>query len=124
MNVKLRKEPAASAGVVDSGGAGVAPVPPLQIAALRSAHTVFPGWRVLVCCVCLIRTRRVTAEPYFWALMKAYPTPMDAADAEEGAIAEILRPSGFGNVKERMIRPRRGACSAGTITPSNRRTSF
>ena len=49
-------------------------------------------WRIFVCCIFCNLTKRRSAEPYFWQVLKKWPTPKALSGADYDELAQLIKP--------------------------------
>ena len=52
-------------------------------------------WKIFVCCIFCNLTKRMTAEPYFWEVLKRWPTPENLASANTDELIRLIKPLGL-----------------------------
>jgi methyl-CpG-binding domain protein 4 len=63
----------------------------------KSPHTLLQEqlwqdpWKIFVCCIFCNLTKRMTAEPYFWEVLKRWPTPKKLADADYDKLVKLIQ---------------------------------
>ena len=68
---------------------------------MRSPHTLLQeelnadAWKIFVCCIFCNLTKRVQAEPYFWKVLKKWPSPADMSQVDLEELKEIIKPLGL-----------------------------
>lgn len=68
---------------------------------MRSPHTLLQeelnadAWKIFVCCIFCNLTKRVQAEPYFWKVLKKWPSPADMSQVDIEELKEIIKPLGL-----------------------------
>ena len=60
-------------------------------------------WQIFVCCIFCNLTKRMTAEPYFWEVLKRWPTPEKMMKANEQQLSKLLQPLGFYNKRAKTL---------------------
>ena len=52
-------------------------------------------WKIFVCCIFCNLTKRFTAEPFFWEVLKRWPTPDDLSNADFDELLNLIKPLGL-----------------------------
>tara|TARA_B100000287_G_C20397041_1_gene688071 strand:+ start:45 stop:455 length:411 start_codon:yes stop_codon:yes gene_type:complete len=52
-------------------------------------------WKIFVCCIFCNLTKRFSAEPIFWEVLKRWPTPLKLSDADINELIELIKPLGL-----------------------------
>ena len=52
-------------------------------------------WKIFVCCIFCNLTKRITAEPYFWQVLKRWPTPKSLSEANLEDLVNLIKPLGL-----------------------------
>lgn len=52
-------------------------------------------WKIFVCCIFCNLTKRRTAEPYFWEVLRRWPSPSCLAEANLNELVELIKPLGL-----------------------------
>ncbi len=52
-------------------------------------------WKIFVCCIFCNLTKRVQAEPYFWKVIKKWPSPEALSKADLEDLEKIIKPLGL-----------------------------
>lgn len=52
-------------------------------------------WKIFVCCIFCNLTKRVQAEPYFWEVIRKWPTPDDLSKADIEILTNLIAPLGL-----------------------------
>jgi methyl-CpG-binding domain protein 4 len=62
------------------------------------------SWKIFVCCIFCNLTKRKSAEPYFWEVLKRWPTPEKLANADEFELASLIQPLGLSQKRSRALK--------------------
>jgi methyl-CpG-binding domain protein 4 len=79
-------------------------IPPKSPYGLIQRQFYDDPWRLLVSCVFCNLTKRVVAEPIMWQFFERWPTPEEAAEADESEIAELLKKLGLHRRRARTLK--------------------
>ena len=66
-------------------------------------------WKIFVCCIFCNLTKRRHAEPYFWKVIKKWPTPEKLSKADVKDLEKLTRGSPVLREFKRLI----GECKGG-----------
>ena len=61
-------------------------------------------WKIFVCCIFCNLTKRLTAEPYFWEVLKRWPTPEKLADADYDELVKLIQPLGLSQRRAKALK--------------------
>ena len=61
-------------------------------------------WKIFVCCIFCNLTKRLTAEPYFWEVLKRWPTPEKLADADYDELIKLIQPLGLSQRRAKALK--------------------
>mgnify|MGYP001243847354 CR=1 FL=1 len=61
-------------------------------------------WKIFVCCIFCNLTKRLTAEPYFWEVLKRWPTPEDLAKADYNNLVKLIQPLGLSKKRAKALK--------------------
>lgn len=61
-------------------------------------------WKIFVCCIFCNLTKRIKAEPYFWAVLERWPTPMMLAKADNEKLEYLIKPLGLSQRRARALK--------------------
>jgi len=61
-------------------------------------------WKIFVCCIFCNLTRRVQAEPYFWEVLKRWPTPEKLAAADTAELVSLIQPLGLSQRRAKTLK--------------------
>ena len=76
----------------------------------KSPHTLLQEqlwqdpWKIFVCCIFCNLTKRLTAEPYFWEVLKRWPTPEKLADADWEELITLIQPLGLSQRRAKALK--------------------
>ena len=62
------------------------------------------SWKIFVCCIFCNLTKRMTAEPYFWEVLRRWPTPQDLAQASESELVSLIQPLGLSQRRAKALK--------------------
>ena len=62
------------------------------------------SWKIFVCCIFCNLTKRLTAEPYFWEVLRRWPTPRDLASASEKELVTLIQPLGLSQRRAKALK--------------------
>ncbi len=77
---------------------------------MRSPYTLLQeelnkdSWKIFVCCIFCNLTKRRTAEPYFWEVLKRWPTPKELSDANILELIELIKPLGLSQRRAKALK--------------------
>ena len=60
-------------------------------------------WKILVACIFCNLTKRIHAEPYFWEILKRWPTPEKLSKADHGLLADLIKPLGLSQRRAKAL---------------------
>ena len=60
-------------------------------------------WKIFVCCIFCNLTKRVKAEPFFWEVLKRWPTPEDLAAADTKELENLIQPLGLSRRRAKTL---------------------
>ena len=52
-------------------------------------------WKIFVCCIFCNLTKRFSAEPIFWEVLKRWSTPSALSEADFDELVELIKPLGL-----------------------------
>ena len=61
-------------------------------------------WKIFVCCIFCNLTKRLTAEPYFWEVLKRWPTPEKLAVADYEDLVTLIQPLGLSQRRAKALK--------------------
>jgi methyl-CpG-binding domain protein 4 len=61
-------------------------------------------WKIFVCCIFCNLTKRVQAEPYFWEILKRWPSPEELSEADIDLLAAIIKPLGLSRRRSKTLK--------------------
>ena len=61
-------------------------------------------WKIFVCCIFCNLTKRRSAEPYFWKVLKKWPTPRDLAAADHDELAQLIQHLGLSQKRAKSLK--------------------
>ena len=62
------------------------------------------SWKIFVCCIFCNLTKRLTAEPYFWEVLRRWPTPDLLANACEDELIALIQPLGLSQRRAKSLK--------------------
>ena len=62
------------------------------------------SWKIFVCCIFCNLTKRLSAEPYFWEVLRRWPTPSDLASASEEELVALIQPLGLSQRRAKALK--------------------
>lgn len=60
-------------------------------------------WKIFVCCIFCNLTKRVQAEPYFWEVLRRWPTPHDLSLANKAELIKLIGPLGLSERRSKAL---------------------
>ena len=78
--------------------------PPKSPHTLLQEHLWQDPWKIFVCCIFCNLTKRMTAEPYFWEVLKRWPTPEKLANADYDKLVELIQPLGLSQRRTKALK--------------------
>lgn len=60
-------------------------------------------WKIFVCCIFCNLTKRRSSEPYFWEVLKRWPTPHDLANANIDELTSLIQPLGLSQRRSKAL---------------------
>ena len=79
-------------------------IPPVSPYGLLQEQIYDNPWKIFVCCIFCNLTKRVQAEPYFWEVIKRWPTPAMLAASDEVELIELIQPLGLSKRRAKALR--------------------
>lgn len=61
-------------------------------------------WKIFVCCIFCNLTKRLTAEPYFWEVLKRWDSPDKLANADEDELISLIQPLGLSQRRAKALK--------------------
>jgi len=61
-------------------------------------------WKIFVCCIFCNLTKRRTAEPYFWEVLKKWPSPGALANASYDELVKLIQPLGLSQRRAKALK--------------------
>ena len=61
-------------------------------------------WKIFVCSIFCNLTKRVTAEPYFWKVLKRWSTPVALARADHAELVNLIEPLGLSQRRAKALK--------------------
>lgn len=77
---------------------------------MRSPYTLLQEelegdpWKVFVCCIFCNLTKRRTAEPYFWEVLKRWPRPELLAAVKLDELTSLIQPLGLSQRRAKALK--------------------
>ena len=60
-------------------------------------------WKIFVCCIFCNLTKRFKAEPFFWKVLKLYPTPESLATACNNKLSVLIQGIGLSKKRSKAL---------------------
>jgi endonuclease III len=60
-------------------------------------------WKIFICCIFCNLTKRVHAEPYFWKVLKKWPSPKAMATANAEELETLIKPLGLARRRAKAL---------------------
>jgi len=61
-------------------------------------------WKIFVCCIFCNLTKRVQAEPFFWEVLKRWPTPEELSIADDDELSLLIQPLGLSKRRSKALK--------------------
>ena len=61
-------------------------------------------WKIFVCCIFCNLTKRRTAEPYFWEVLRRWPEPELLASADLDELISLIQPLGLSQRRAKALK--------------------
>lgn len=61
-------------------------------------------WKIFVCCIFCNLTKRMTAEPYFWEVLKRWDSPESLANADHDELVKLIQPLGLSQRRAKALK--------------------
>lgn len=78
-------------------------IPPISPFGLIQEHLWPDGWKVLVCCLMLNRTKREQVEKIIGQFFVLFPTPQKFSEASRDIVINLIKPLGFYNQRYKNL---------------------
>ena len=62
------------------------------------------SWKIFVCCIFCNLTKRRSAEPYFWEVLKRWPSPSLLASADTIELVDLIQPLGLSQRRAKALK--------------------
>jgi len=62
------------------------------------------SWKIFVCCIFCNLTKRKSAEPYFWEVLKRWPHPELLAAADISELTSLIQPLGLSQRRAKALK--------------------
>ena len=62
------------------------------------------SWKIFVCCIFCNLTKRIQAEPYFWRVLRRWPTPKTLSSANHDELAAMIQPLGLSQKRAKALK--------------------
>lgn len=76
---------------------------------MRSPYTLLQEelngdpWKIFVCCIFCNLTKRKSSEPYFWEVLRRWPTPEKLARADIKELTKLIQPLGLSQRRAKAL---------------------
>ena len=61
-------------------------------------------WKIFVCCIFCNLTKRRSSEPYFWEVLRRWPTPEKLSNADSNELSSLIEPLGLSQRRAKALR--------------------
>lgn len=61
-------------------------------------------WKIFVCCIFCNLTKRKISEPYFWEVLRRWPTPQKLSTANLNELVTLIEPLGLGQRRAKSLK--------------------
>ena len=61
-------------------------------------------WKIFVCCIFCNLTKRRTSEPYFWEVLRRWPTPEKLSNADSDELSSLIEPLGLSQRRTKALK--------------------
>ena len=62
------------------------------------------AWKIFVCCIFCNLTKRRSSEPYFWEVLKRWPTPKLLSEACEEELVNLIQSLGLSRRRSKALK--------------------
>ena len=77
---------------------------------MRSPYTLLQEeleedpWKIFVCCIFCNLTKRVSAEPYFWEVLRRWPDPKSLSEVDLNILSNLIEPLGLSQRRAKALK--------------------